>query len=216
MAAEIAPTILSESIDDFQQKIRRYEPFAKRAHIDIADGEFAPTVTVSVGQLYWPAEWRVDIHVMAKRPSEYIQSLIDLHPYSVILHAEADEDLTPLFDQLKKAEIRIGIALLRSTVPKTVANYIEAADHVMIFSGDLGKYGGSAHMIQLEKVRLIHKINARVEIGWDGGATPDNVFTLAQGGVDVINSGGAFDSADNPAELYERMVAEANKKGMFA
>lgn len=31
---------------------------------------------------------------------------------------------------------------MKPTVPTTVADALMVADHVMIFSGDLGKYGG--------------------------------------------------------------------------
>ncbi len=54
------------------------------------------------------------------------------------------------------------------------------------FSGDLGHYGGKASLMQLEKVRLIRSIHPEVEIGWDGGASMENILSLAQGGMSVI------------------------------
>ena len=51
------------------------------------------------------------------------------------------------------------MSLLRSTVPSSVSAAIQQADHVMVFTGDLGKYGGTANLMQLEKVRLIKQIN---------------------------------------------------------
>ena len=68
-------------------------------------------------------------------------------------------------------------------------------------------------MMQLEKIRLIKKINSNVEIGWDGGANLGNVFSLKQGGVDVINVGGALANAADPAQIYKDMSAEINRKG---
>ena len=85
----------------------------------------------------------------------------------------------------------------------------------MIFSGDLGKYGGNASMMQLEKVRLVKNINASVEIGWDGGVTVENAFSLAQGGVDVLNSGGAIQKATDPQKAYETLVNEVNRQGVM-
>ncbi len=204
----VAPTILTDNLDEYRSIMERIHPFAQRVHIDLSDGEFAPSLTVAVGQLYWPDNWVVDIHAMVARPSEYVQALIRLHPNMVIFHAEVEEDLTPTIQQLKQAGIQVGIALQRATVPKTVQPLIEAADHVMIFSGELGKYGGKASLMQLEKVRLIRMIRPSVEIGWDGGANVDNVFSLAQGGIDVVNAGSAINSADDPAAVYKRMMDE--------
>lgn len=211
----IVPAVLSETLEEYQATVTRLEPFATRAHIDITDGEFAPTFTVSVNQLYWPSSWEVDLHAMVARPSEYLPALVALKPRTIIFHAEVAEDLTAVMQQVKQAGIKAGIALLRPTVPKNVASLIELADHVMIFSGDLGHYGGTASLMQLEKVRLIRSIKPGVEIGWDGGASMENVFSLAQGGIDVINSGGAISKADDAKAAYDSLGAEANKHGVI-
>lgn len=211
----IAPTILCETEDDYKATVERLHPFAQRVHIDLADGEFAPTFTVGVNQLWWPQEWTVDIHAMVARPSQYVDALIQLHPSTVIFHAEASEDLTPSIDKLKQAGIKAGVALLKPTVPSEMQNYIEIAEHVLVFSGDLGHYGGTASMMQLEKVRLVRKIHPDVEVGWDGGANPTNAFSLSQGSVDVINCGGAINKADDPAAAYKQMVDEINKHSVI-
>lgn len=211
----IAPCITAETIDEYKETIERLEPLASRVHVDISDGEFAPTMLVGTGQLYWPKEWSVDIHAMVSTPSEYVQSLIDLKPATIIFHVEVSEDLAPILRQIKQAGIKAGLALLKPTVPKNVASVIELSDHVLIFSGDLGHYGGAASLMQLEKVRLIRSIHPDVEIGWDGGVNVENAFSLAQGGVDVINSGGAINMADDPKATYDKMVAEINKHGVI-
>jgi len=213
--AVIAPTMLCETEDDYKATVERLHPFAQRVHIDLTDGEFAPTFTVGVNQLWWPQEWIVDIHAMVAHPSQYVDALIQLHPNTVIFHAEASEDLTPTIAKLKQAGIKAGVALLRPTVPSEFSNYIEIADHVLVFSGDLGHYGGTASLMQLEKVRLIRKIHPEVEVGWDGGANVENVFSLAQGTVDVINCGGAVNKAADPPAAYKQMVDEINKHSVI-
>ncbi len=213
--AVIAPTMLCETEDEYKATVERIHPFAQRVHIDLTDGEFAPTFTVGVNQLWWPQEWVVDIHAMVAHPSQYVDALIQLHPATVIFHAEAAEDLTPVINKLKQAGIKAGVALLKPTVPSEVGGYIEIADHVLVFSGDLGHYGGTASLMQLEKVRLVRKIHPEVEVGWDGGANPENVFSLAQGGVDVINCGGSINKAADPAAAYKQMVDEINKHSVI-
>lgn len=211
----IAPCITVETADAYKQSLDRLTPFAQRVHIDISDGEFAPTFLLGVDQLVWPGEWQVDIHAMVMRPSEYVPALIALRPHMIVLHAEASEDLAPHIQQIKQAGIKAGIALLKTTVPKTIASLISAADHVLIFSGTLGHYGGSASMMQLEKIRLVRAIHPEVEIGWDGGASVENAYSLAQGGVDVINVGGAIASATDPQAVYTQFVSEVNKQGVL-
>lgn len=211
----IAPCITVETPEDYQASIERLSSFAERVHIDISDGEFAPRFLLSADQLRWPENWKVDIHAMVARPSEYLPTLLKLKPHLVVLHAEASEDIAPMLQKLKENGIKAGVALLKTTVPKTVAPLIELADHVMIFSGELGQYGGTASMMQLEKIRLVRMIHPEVEIGWDGGAKIENTFSLTQGGVDVINTGGAISQSGDPAATYKQMVAETTKNSVI-
>ena len=210
----ITPAILATNPDEYKAQVEAIFPFAERVHIDVTDGNFASNLTLPETQIWWPQEWKVDIHMMVARPSEHIDTIIQLNPNMVIFHAEVEEDLVPIFERLKnETMIKPGLALLRSTVPETVAPAIQTAEHILIFSGNLGEMGGHASMMQLEKIRLIKKINSNVEIGWDGGANLSNIFNLAQSGVDVVNVGSAIMNSQNPEQSYKQMEAEINRKG---
>jgi len=195
--------------------MERIHQFAERVHIDICDGEFAPSFTVGSSEIWWPARWHADIHAMVARPSEHVNQLIALKPSLIIFHVEVAEDLLPIIKKIKAAGLKAGIALQRPTVPSTIQPLIEEADHVMIFSGDLGHYGGTASLMQLEKVRLIRNIQPNVEIGWDGGVTLENAYSLSQGGIDVLNVGGTIARSADPAETYKSLVSEINKQGVI-
>ena len=211
----IAPTVMAESLDQLREAIERLKPFVQRVHFDISDGEFAPTFLLDEAQLYWEQGWQVDLHAMVMRPSEHMARMIALKPDLVIIHAESSEDVVAHLKALKQAGIRAGLGLLKTIVPLTVEAAIKEADHVMIFSGDLGHFGGKASMMQLEKVRLVKKINPAVEIGWDGGVNLTNAYMLAKGGVDVLNVGGAIAKAENPPDVYRQLVKEINKNGVI-
>lgn len=213
--AVVAPAITVETEDEFRTAVERIKPFAQRVHLDISDGEFAPVFLLDISKMYWPKEWIVDIHAMVTRPAEYIDRLIALKPNMITIHAEAQGDLLAIINKIKQSGIKAGLALLKTTVPSTVADLIKAVDHVLIFSGDLGHYGGVASMMQLEKARLVRAINPNVELSWDGGANVENAFTLSQGGIDVLNTGGAIGKAANPQDIYNKMVMETNKQGVI-
>lgn len=211
----IAPCITVQSDEEYKAAVERLQPFAQRVHIDISDGEFTPVFLVGARQLWWPKEWIVDVHAMVARPAEHVEALIALKPNLITFHVETGVNIAPIMDQIKQAGIKAGVALMKQTVPMTVAGAINSADHVMIFSGDLGHYGGTASMMQIEKVRLIKAINPNVEIGWDGGVSLENAYTLSRGGIDVLNTGGAIANSDNPADTYDKLVQEINKHGVI-
>lgn len=211
----IAPAILAATPDEYKVQVERVQPFAQRVHVDLSDGTFAPTTTVDIANLWWPQEWQVDIHAMVAEPVRYVEALAALRPHMIMFHAEAQGDLVRVMQYVKQSGIRAGLAVMRPTVPADIALLIQEADHIMIFSGDLGKYGGTASLMQLEKIRLIKAINNVVEIGWDGGVSVDNAFSLSQGGVDVLNVGGSIQRSDTPDAAYATLVEEINKQGVM-
>ena len=210
----IVPTILVNNKKDFRAQIEVINTFTRRAQIDITDGVFAPTETLDITNVWWPRGWETDLHLMMARPSESLDTIFKLSPSLCILHAEASEDLLPIFEQLKAHDIKCGVALLPSTYPGNVKQYIEAADHVLIFAGQLGVQGSPAALLQTEKVTLVRNIKPELEIGWDGGANLSNIRALAHADLDVINVGSALSQADNPADMFNQLVSEIDKSGV--
>lgn len=210
----IVPAILANSKQDFKVQVERINTFTRRVQIDIVDGLFAPNKTLDVTNIWWPKGWETDLHMMVARPSEHLETIFKLNPSLCIFHAEAQEDLLPIFEALKQYDIKAGVALLPGTFPGAVQRYIEAADHVMVFAGQIGVQGSRADLLQTEKVSLIRAIKTDVEIGWDGGANMTNVRTLAHSDVDVINVGSAISQAPDPAAMFKALVEEIDKTGV--
>ena len=210
----IVPTILSDNKQEYREKVETINSFTRRVQIDIADGVFAPTETLDITNVWWPKNWEADLHLMVARPSDHIETILKLSPSLCIFHAETNEDLLPIFETLKNAGIKVGVALLPSTYPGNVKPYIDAADHVLIFAGQLGVQGGQADLMQMEKIALVRNMKPEVEIGWDGGANVNNVRSLAHADLDVINVGSAISNAPNPAEAFQELVAEIDKNGV--
>lgn len=212
--AVIVPTILTNDPNLYKRQMDTYQPFAKRIQIDIADGTFAPNVTIPANNVWWPEGTAIDLHMMVVRPSEQIQTILQLKPTLCIFHAETGEDLLPMFEQLRAAGIKAGVALMKSTYPGSVRQFIEAADHVLVFAGEIGKQGSEADMLQTEKIPLVRQINQNCEIGWDGGANLKNVRAIARAGADVINVGSALANATDPSAAFEELTADLDKRGV--
>ncbi len=204
-AASICPAVLATYPEEYNRQIERIAPFATRIHIDIADGVFAPNKTIEASDIWWPGGIRADIHVMHKRPVEIIDALIALRPQLVILHAEAQGDFLTVAKQLHYHGIEAGVALLPKTPVEIIRPAIDIVDHVLVFSGDLGHYGGQLDLTHLEKVKELRRMNHRIEIGWDGGVTDKNIKQLVDGGVEVAVSGGFIQKAPDPNAAYTRL-----------
>ena len=210
----IVPTILTNDKKEYRLQTERINAFTRRVQIDVTDGIFAPSETLDVTNIWWPKNWDADLHLMAEKPSDHLDTILKLAPSLCILHAEAQEDLLPIFAKLKERGIKTGVALLPSTYPGNIKPYIDAVDHVLIFAGHLGVQGSQADLMQMEKIPLVRNMKPEVEIGWDGGANMSNIRALAHADLDVINVGSALSKSENPAEIYQQMVAEIDKNGV--
>jgi len=210
----IVPTILTDNKQDYRAQAEKINYFTRRVQIDVTDGVFAPTQTLDITNVWWPKNWQADLHMMVAHPSDYIDTIIKLSPSLCIIHAEASEDLFPIFDRLKEAGIKTGVALLQSTFPGAVKPYIDVVDHVLIFAGQIGMQGSTADLMQMEKIAIIRNMKPEVEIGWDGGANMSNVRAIAHADVDVINVGSAIAKAPDPAQAFQELVAEIDKNGV--
>ena len=206
----ICPTVTPSTPDPhtYREQIERVASLSDRIQIDLMDGDFAPNKNTNPIQVWWPENVKPDIHLMYRRPIEQIETLVSLKPSMVIIHAEAEGDLVGMIHHLQKLGIKAGVAILKPTQPNDVSDLIAIADHVLIFSGELGFFGGHVDLGMLLKVPQIKAINPSIEIGWDGGANETNVVQLAKGGIDVINVGGAIQRADNPQSAYDTLLAK--------
>lgn len=209
MNVDICPTITRKTAQEYQDQIERVAHFARRIHIDVADGALAPNELLPIDQVWWPGGMRADLHVMYRYPLKYLQTLIALGPQLVILHAEAEGSFQECADILHRHGIEAGIALLPNTPVETIEPGLDFIDHVLIFSGNLGHQGGShADLNLLNKVKQLKTLKPTLEIGWDGGINDQNAKQLARAGVEVLNAGGFIQSAPNPAAAYAKLEHE--------
>lgn len=211
----VVPAILAESKIEYREQIERVNNFTRRVHIDVSDGMFAPATTLDISNIWWPKEWKADMHLMVAEPSKQLDIILKLNPSLCILHAEAQEDLAPIFAALKQNEIRTGLAILPTTYPGLVRQYVDMVDHVLIFAGQLGMQGSPADMMQMEKIPIVRGMKPELEIGWDGGANKNTIRALAHADLDVINVGSALSKVENPAEVYHELVGEIDKSGVI-
>ena len=206
-ATVICPTITAFDGAEYKRQMDQVMPFAGRVHIDLMDGEFAPTKSPTLSQIWWPQILEADIHLMYQRPMEYLEQLIKLHPRLVVIHNEADVHHMHFAAELHKAGIEAGLAILRDTPVEYAYQIMHSFDHVLVFSGHLGHHGGIADLGLLDKVRKIRAHHPDTEIGWDGGINDTNAPQLVENGVSVLNVGGFIQAASDPQAAYAKLKA---------
>ena len=203
--AVICPTVTAFDPHEYRAQMELLEPFAKRIHIDLMDGEFAPTVSPPLNTVWWPPKLVADVHIMYQRPTSCLEQLIKLKPHLVIFHYEAEVDHADFAAKLQVAGIKAGLGILQKTTVDDVRALLPSFDHVMVFSGKLGHHGSTADLSLLDKVHQIRQDYPSMEIAWNGGIDDQNAGKLAEGGVDVLNTGGFIHKAANSQVAYNKL-----------
>jgi ribulose-phosphate 3-epimerase len=205
--AVICPTVTAFDPHEYRAQIEMLEPFAKRLHIDLMDGKFAPTKSPDLETIWLPDGIISDIHIMYERPAPYLEQLIKLKPSLVVIHAEAELDHADFAAKLRAAGIKAGLGILQGTSIAEVKTLLADFDHIMIFSGNLGHHGSTADLDLLDKVREAREAYPDIEVAWDGGITDQNARQLAEAGVDALNVGGFIHKAQDPQAAYAKLEA---------
>jgi ribulose-phosphate 3-epimerase len=203
----VCPTITANNQSQYEEQMGQISGFAKRIHIDLMDGDFATTISPNLDQIWWPPLITADIHLMYRRPMDYLEKLIKLRPHMVIIHNEAEVHHMHFASELHKENILVGLAVLQDTPIEHAYQIMHSFDQVLVFSGHLGFHGGQADLGLLDKVNKIKSHHHEAEVAWDGGINDQNANTLVSGGVDVLNVGGFIQTAEDPKAAYATLVS---------
>lgn len=201
----ICPTILAKDAHEFQTQMNRIKSFAKRIQIDLTDGVFAKTPTVALEQVWVPDAISADLHLMYKEPADDIDEALKLNPSMIIVHAEADGNFLKIAEKAHKQGVKVGVALLPKTSTHRVKPSLPEIDHILIFSGNLGEFGGIADLHLLDKIKQLKEWKESLEFGWDGGVNSSNAEQLVEGGVDVLNVGGYIQNSADPLNSFNEL-----------
>ncbi len=203
----ICPTVTAFDTHAYREQIERIASFTTRVHLDLMDGEFAPSKSPELEDIWWPHTMQADIHLMYKRPMDHLKQLIKLNPRMVIIHNEADVHHMHFAGELHKENILVGLAILQDTPIENAYQIMHSFDEILVFSGHLGYHGGVADLANLEKVKKIHEHHPEAEVSWDGGISDENARALVDGGIDVLNVGGFIQKSEDPQGAYDKLLA---------
>ncbi len=206
----ICPSITANDAHTFRTQLENVETFATRIHFDFMDGLFTASMSPPLDQAWIPEGVAADLHLMYKTPAKILDKATKLNPKLIIVQAEAEGNLVEMAQVLRHTNIKVGVSLLQKTDPKVLKKGLSYIDHVLIFSGKLGFFGGTADLGLLHKVKQLKKWKPELEIGWDGGIDDHNISRLIEGGVDVLNVGGFIQRSPSPANAYATLYKIAN------
>ena len=204
----IVPAILTDDPAALEKLVRQAESFTNFAQIDIMDGKFVPSHSVTCEQvaavkikLAWEA------HIMVFHPENCLADFRRAGAEKIVFHYEATPEPEKIIQQIRKLGIKVGLAVNPETPITAIAPLVKKVDSVLFMAVHPGFYGAAFIPEVLDKIAAFRKAYPKTEIGIDGGVKEDNIVKIAQSGVDVICIGSALFRQPEPAEAFRRLSA---------
>jgi ribulose-phosphate 3-epimerase len=184
-------------------------------HCDVMDGQFVNNLAMApyvLKPIIDTKNFKTDIHLACKNPEIYIEMFTNLQPDYITFHIEVTDDVDKLINQIKRANIGVGIAISPSTKIEELVPYLEKIDLVLVMTVEPGFAGQSFNWSVLEKLKqlnsLIEKneVNPLIEV--DGNINKETISHISPIGANlyVVGTSALFNDKEG---TYEEKVREA-------
>lgn len=220
---KIYPSVLAADFRCLAEHIHCVEKAgADGIHLDVMDGHFVPNISFGPVVIQWIRKltklpcWA---HLMIMEPETYIPAFHDVGIDGIMVHPELDKDLIGLSQQIKKLNMRAGLAINPETDLSLVEPLLHLYERVLIMTVHPG-FGGQQFMhAPVQKITALRQIvqqkNLSIDIDVDGGIDEKTAPIVARAGANCIVAGSAIFSQQDPAAALINIRSAAEKSVSF-
>ena len=214
----IAPSMLSCNFGKLKEEIEMVnQSEAGWFHLDIMDGVFVPNITFGTPILEVFKEYatkHLDAHLMIVNPENYIEKFASLGANTITVHYEACDNLLNTINQIKKLNVKAGVAINPDTdvsVLDSLLNEIDLICLMSVFPGFSGQKFIPETFERLEKLKkIITEKNSQAMIQIDGGVSIDNAKKLVSLGADILVAGSFVFKSEDASTTIKKLNSVIN------
>ncbi|KKP93486.1 MAG: Ribulose-phosphate 3-epimerase [Parcubacteria group bacterium GW2011_GWA1_36_12] len=210
--AKIIPSILATTEEEFVRLLKMIEPHTDRIHLDIGDGDFVPTKTISGYEQLIKIETKAkfDVHLMVSRPEDQMYFWYKTKADRFLIHAETDHGHKDLISQIHSNNRKVGMVLNPETQVDKIKEVVESLDFVQFMTVHPGFYGSEFVESVIEKILEFHGQYPNVPIMVDGGVNPQTILRLIAIGVTELVVGNYIVSSGDVGKTIEELNKISN------
>lgn len=202
----IVPAILTDDPTALGKMVRLAETFTDFVQIDIMDGEFVPSHSISFDNIApLTPKFKWEAHLMVQNPENYVEGFKQAGAKKIVFHFETRTNYIKTIKSIRKLGMKVGLAVNPKTTLQEFASLVNLVDGVLFLSVEPGFYGAKFIPEVLDKIAEFRQAYPKIEIGIDGGVKEDNVKEITKTGVNNICVGSAIFNNPDPAATYNRL-----------
>ena len=188
------------------------EAFTDRVQVDIMDGRFVPSESISAEDLARvKTRLFVEVHLMVMEPEAHLEAFLEAGAGRVVFHYEATSSPSRTIALARHLGLGVGVALNPRTPVLEARPVFGEVDFVLLLSVDPGFYGSPFIPSVLEKVKVLRPFFPG-EIGMDGGIKAENIRQVKEAGADYACIGSGIFRSPDSARAYRELRALAQEK----
>ena len=213
---KLAPSILSADFSKLAEEVAEIEKGgADYIHVDVMDGHFVPNISFGASvmkSLEGKTGLPFDVHLMIENPDDYLEDFVTDQTEFITVHEEACIHLNRTVQHIKSMGVKAGVSINPATSLSVLDYIIEDVDLVLLMSVNPAIGGQKLIPSVLDKARNLAEIKRAEELDFeieiDGGATLDNVRTIADAGVEIVVAGSAVFKADDIQQTTREFITK--------
>ena len=176
---QLSPSILAADFNCLGEQIRQVEEAGVEwLHIDVMDGAFVPSISFGmpvIASIRKNSSLFFDVHLMIEEPGRYIEEFKKSGADMLTVHAEACKHLDSTLREIRKAGMKVGVAINPGTPVSLLECVLDLVDMVLVMTVNPG-FGGQSYIEsctgKVQKLRkMITDAGLDVDIQVDGQST---------------------------------------------
>lgn len=177
-------------------------------HVDFMDNKFVSNTNYEIEEVkefLKKTKKKLDVHIMAYNPLNYLDVFKNLNTEYFTFHYEAVDDVEATIKKIKEANLKVGIAINPDTKIEEIKTYLEMIDLVLVM-GVVPGYGGQEFISStLDKIKELNKLKGNYKIAVDGGVNETTAKSIKDSGADILVAGSYIIKSDNYNERINKL-----------
>ncbi len=207
MVVELLPSVLASTKAELQIRSARAQKLSQTIHLDVMDGHFVTSKSVSI-RLLAQTKWKrlIEIHAMVTDPISLLPLFEIPQLKRMYFHVELGKKLLPIIKILRAQNIELGLAIKPKTPLTALTPYLRYAKSILVLSVEPGSYQAPLWPGTFHRLHILHRRWPKIMLACDGHMNADTILVAIAAGARRIVIGSDVMFNRHPMSKWNNLV----------